>query len=100
MGPSAGNLQAQNFIYMALRKCGQMRPGYTPSPELLADALSEWYTWFDELGAERNSHYSNPVYQYSVTGPGSQTGGNGYTIGPSGANWIDWKSKRLNSSHA
>src|ERR1035437_9292833 len=88
MGPSPGNLQAKNFIYMALRKCGQMRPGYPPSPELLADALSEWYTWFDELGAERNSHYSNPVYQYSVAGPGSQTGGNGYTIGPSGADWI------------
>lgn len=81
-------MTAQQFIYQAFRKIGQIRPGYTAAPELLADALTEWAAFFDECGAEKNTQYSNPVYQHTITGPGSQTGGNGYTVGPSGADWI------------
>lgn len=73
---------AQAVIYQALRKLGQLRPGWTPSPELMNDALTEWGALFDEMAAEQNTQYSNPVFQYAVTGPGSATGGNGYIIGP------------------
>ena len=79
---------AQDFIYQSFRKIGQNRPGYVPQPELLGDALNEWIAFYDQLGAERNSHWSNPVYQHAVSGPGSATNGNGYTVGPSGADWI------------
>jgi len=74
---------AQDFIYAALRKIGQIRPGYTASPELMADALAEWATFFDALNAERTANYSNPDYVYPILGPGSQSDGNGYLIGPS-----------------
>lgn len=59
-----------------------MRPGYLNQPELLADALTEWQAFFDELNAERTANFSNPDFVYPVTGPGSQSGGNGYTVGP------------------
>ena len=74
---------ASAVLYQAFRKIGQLRPGYTAPPELLADGLVEWANFFDECGAERNTHYSNPYYQHAITGPGSQTLGNGYLIGPS-----------------
>lgn len=73
---------AQDYIYQALRKCGQMRPGYTPPSELLSDALTEWGVLFDEWQAEREMGFSVPTFQFAVTGPGSQTDGNGYLIGP------------------
>lgn len=73
---------ASEFIYQAFRKIGQLRPGAGSTPELMQDALTEWAAFFDELAAERNTQYSNPVFQYPVTGPGSLTGGNGYSIGP------------------
>jgi hypothetical protein len=79
---------AQNYIYQALRKCGQLRPGYTASPELLADALSEWQMLFDSWAAERTMGFSIPTYVYPVTGPGSQSGGNGYQLGPTAADWV------------
>lgn len=81
-------MTAQDVIYMALRRVGHLRPGYTPSPELFIDALNEWAAFFDELGAERHTQYSNPVFQHNVTGPGSQTNGNGYQIGPTAADWV------------
>ncbi len=74
-------MTAQDVIYQAFRKIGQLRPGYMAAPELLQDALTEWTAMFDEMAAERNTQYSNPVFQYPVTGPGSLTGGNGYSIG-------------------
>lgn len=73
---------ASAVLYQAFRKIGQLRPGYTAPPELLADGLIEWANFFDECGAERNTHFSNPYYQHTITGPGSQTLGNGYLIGP------------------
>lgn len=80
-------ITAQDHIYSAFRRCGQMRPGYTPQPELLQDALDEWKLMYDGLNAERTMNYSNPDVVYPVTGTGSASGGNGYTIGPSGADW-------------
>ncbi len=35
-------MTAQDFIYQALRKCGQMRPGYTNNADLLNDGLLEF----------------------------------------------------------
>lgn len=78
---------AQDVVYQALRKLGHLRPGYNASPELLADALQEWTLLDDELNTQRNAQFTNPDYVYPVTGPGSASGGNGYTIGPSGADW-------------
>lgn len=75
---------AQDYIYQAFRKCGQMRPGYTPSPELLADALIEFQVLFDNFNAERTMAYSMPDYVYNVTGTGHGTTGNGQTFGGSG----------------
>lgn len=73
---------AQDYILSALRKIGQLRPGYVSNLELLADGLNEWGMMFDSWSAERTMGFSIPQYQYSVNGPGSQQGGNGYLIGP------------------
>lgn len=75
-------LSTQDYIYQAFRRCGQMRPGYENSPELLADALNEWNIFFDQLNIDPACQFTNPSYQYAITGPGSQTNGNGYLIGP------------------
>ncbi len=75
-------LIAQDYISLAFRNCGQMRPGYTLPPEMLAEGLTEWGSLFDSWAAERTMGFSIPQYVYPVTGPGSQSGGNGYSIGP------------------
>lgn len=75
-------LTAQDYILKAFRKCGQIRPGYVSSPELLADGLDEWGSLFDGWAGDRNMGFSTPQYVYPVTGPGSQQSGNGYLIGP------------------
>ncbi len=80
-------MNAQNFIESALRRCGQMRPGYHASPELLADGLQEWTMMFDGFNARRTMNYTEPDFIYPVTGPGTaslatgQILGMGYTIG-------------------
>ena len=79
---------AQDFIYQALRKIGAVRPGYVAGPELLTDALNEWALMADEWNSQRLMQYTQPDLTYAVTGPGSQSGGNGYTIGPVGADII------------
>lgn len=75
-------MTAQDVLYMAFRRAGQMRAGWTPSDDLLADGLREWFTFYDSLNAERTSHYSIPDYVYPTPGPGSMTDGNGYLVGP------------------
>ena len=70
-----------------------MRPGYTPSADLLADGLTEWQMLFDSWAAERLMGFSVPQYTYAITGPGSKSNGNGYTIGPTG----DWVGPRPES---
>lgn len=88
-------MTAQDLIYQALRKCGQMRPGYVPSPELLADGFNEWLMMFDSWNAERTLNYTMPDYVYPVTGPGHGTtgnnnsfGGTGYQIGPTAVDFV------------
>lgn len=78
-------LTAQDYLYQAFREVGMLRPGYSPSPELLQDGMDMWKIMFDEWNADRLMQYSQPDLQYTVSGPGSRSGGNGYTIGPSGA---------------
>lgn len=73
---------AQAIIIQALRKLGQIRAGYVPPPELLADGLNEWITLFDEWATDRTMGFSIPDYLYPVLGPGSQSSGNGYLVGP------------------
>jgi len=86
---------AQDFIYQALRKCGQMRPGYTPQIELLTDCFNEWLAMYDSWNARRTMQYTMPDYVFPVTGPGhgstgnGQTfGGTGYEIGPTAADFV------------
>lgn len=80
-------MTAQDFIYQALRKCGQLRPGATSGSDLLADGLSEWQAMYDGFNAERTLNFTIPDYIYAI---GSGTGLNGiygqnvqFTIGPS-----------------
>ena len=87
-------MTAQDMIYQSFRRCGQMRPGYVPPPELLADGLSEIQALYDGFNAERTLNYHMPDYVFSITGPGTGTtgnaqsfGGTGYSIGPSGADF-------------
>lgn len=75
---------AQDYIYMALRKCGQLRPGYIPGPELLGDCLIEFQLMYDSFNAERTMQFTMPDYVYPVTGSGHGTTGNGQTFGGSG----------------
>lgn len=79
---------AKDYILSAFRKCGQMLPGYVPQPELLADALNEWEMLFDSWQAERTMGFSIPQFQYACPGPGSQSGGNGYQVGPTALDWV------------
>ena len=84
-------LTAADFIYNALRKCGQLRPGYKASPELMADGLDEWKAMFDSYNSRRTMAYSMPDSVFPVpaggghgtTGNGQTFGGSGFTIGPS-----------------
>jgi hypothetical protein len=73
---------ASDYIKQAIRKCGAMRAGYTPQTELLTDGLTEWGSMYDSFAAERTMGWSVPDYTYAVNGPGSQSSGNGYLIGP------------------
>lgn len=86
---------AQSYIYMALRNCGQIRPGYTPSPELLADGLQQFQMIFDRYNAERTMQFTMPDYVFPIAGPGHGTtgnnqsfGGTGYQIGPTALDFV------------
>lgn len=75
-------LIAQDYISLAFRHCGQMRPGYILPDPMLQEGLTEWGCLFDSWAAERTMGFSIPQYVYPVTGPGSLQGGNGYSVGP------------------
>lgn len=79
-------ITAQDYIYNAYRKCGQLRPGYSSAPELLSDGLDEFKLMFDAYNAKRTMNFSTPDYIYPI---GSKTGLDGiygpniqFTIGP------------------
>ncbi len=87
---------AQDCIYDALRNCGQLRPGYTPGPELLADCLTRFQDQFDAYNAQRTMQFTQPDFIFQITGPGHGTtsgggasfGGTGYQIGPTAADFV------------
>ena len=88
-------MTCQQYIYQALRKCGNMRPGYTPQPELLADCYTEVLSMYDSANAERTMNYTMPDYVFPVTGPGHGStgngqhfGGTGYQIGPTALDFV------------
>lgn len=72
----------QDYIIQALRKCGQIRPGYVSNTELLEDGRTEWQSLFDSWAAERTMGFSIPQVEFNVQAAGSQQDGNGYLIGP------------------
>ncbi len=80
--PAGSGIAARDIIYRALRKCGQLRPAASANDDLYQDGLNEWAMLVDSWAAERTMGFSIPDYQYAVKGPGSQSGGNGYLIGP------------------
>ena len=75
---------ASDFAYQAIRRCGHLRPGYMPSPELLSDCMDAWTIKFDAWNAERTLNYTIPDYVFAVTGSGHGTTGNGQTFGGAG----------------
>ncbi len=87
-------LTAQDYLYQAFRRCGQLRPGASANTDLMSDGLDAWRILFDGLNAKRTMQYTMPDYIFPITGPGTGTTGNGntfagsgYTIGPSGADF-------------
>ena len=75
---------ASDYIYHALRLCGQLKAGYTAQPELMADALDQWALMFDGYNARRTMMYTMPDYVFPVTQPGHGVTGNGQSFGGSG----------------
>lgn len=79
-------MTASDFIYTAFRRCGQMRPGYTNSPDLLNDGLNEFKAMYDGWNAERTLNFSIPDYIYPISGATSLNGIYGkniqWTVGP------------------
>lgn len=77
---------SQDRIYTALRKCGQLRPGYMSAPELLQDALAEYQAMYDGWNAERTLNYTIPDYIYNISTATSLNGIYGqnvqFSIGP------------------
>ena len=54
-------MTAQDVIYGALRRIGNInRPGGTASPELMADALTEWQAFADNWNTDQTFKISNP----------------------------------------
>lgn len=85
---------ARDFLYTALRKCGQLRPGYQAQDELMADGLNEWQLLFDGYNAQRTMNFTIPDYIYPVTGVGhatiesGQVFGCGFEIGPTALDFV------------
>lgn len=82
-----------DIIYLALRKCGQLRAGAGANSDLMNDGLLELQAICDSWAADRTMNPTIPNYIYPITGPGSaaiesgQVLGMGYTIGPTGADF-------------
>lgn len=86
---------AQDYIYHALRQCGQLKAGYTAQLELLTDAIDQWHLLFDSYNSRRTMMYTMPDYVFPILGPGhgvtgnAQTfGGSGYQIGPTSLDFV------------
>ena len=76
-----------DWIYQALRRCGQLRPGAGANPDLMQDALDAWQIIYSGYNAQRTMAFSIPDYIYPI---GSSMGLQGiygpnvqFSIGPS-----------------
>lgn len=78
-------MTANDLIYQALRRIGQLRPGYTPSPEFLADCLSEFQAMYDSWNADPTMQFSNPDEYFAISTSGFKANSYQYTLGPIGA---------------
>lgn len=67
-------LTCGDFIYHALRRCGQLRPGATAGTDLMNDALDAWKLIFDGYNAKRTMAFSIPDYMYPLAGVTSLNG--------------------------
>ncbi len=63
----------------------QLRPGYTASPELQENVLSEWTALIDEWNLDQNYPLTKPDFTYAITGAGYNANNRDYEIGPSAA---------------
>ena len=79
-------MTAQDFIYLALRNCGQIRPGYTPNADFLNDCLLVFQQTYDGWNAERTQQFTVPDYIYNISTSRSLNGIYGqniqWTVGP------------------
>jgi len=94
---------ASDYIYQALRMCGQLRPGYQSNTELMTDGLTQWQMMYDGFNAERTMQYHEPDYVFPITGPGHGTTGNGqtffgtgYQIGPTASDFVATRPPAIN----
>lgn len=76
---------ASDIIYQALRRIGQLRPGYTPAPEFLADCLSEFQAMYDNWNTDPNFQFTNLDQYFPINTSGFRANSYQYTIGPSGS---------------
>lgn len=70
--------------YQALRLAGQITPGATASPEMMADALFECNAMIDSWGAQELSKYFYDDRYFAIT-----VSQQSYTLGPSGTFSVD-----------
>ncbi len=76
---------ASDVVYGALRRIGQLRPGYTPSPEFLADCLSEYQSMVDSWNSDPTMQFANTDEYFNISTSGFNSNSYQYTIGPSGS---------------
>lgn len=72
------------MVYQALRLSGQLTPGATANPELLADALYEMNKFIDSTNALQNAQYYIDDRYFDIT-----TSQQAYTLGPTGDFSVD-----------
>ena len=77
-------ITAQDYIYQALRRCGQLRPGAIANADLLSDALDQWAIMFSGFNAKRTMQFTMPDYVFPIPGPGHGQTGNGQSFSGSG----------------
>lgn len=76
---------ASDVIYSALRRIGNLRPGYTASPELMADALVEWQAFADAWNLDQTMQVASEDTYYPINTSGFKGNSYQYSIGPSGS---------------
>lgn len=78
-----------------LRHMVALRPGYTSSPEMQLDILTEWIALIDEVNTERNTPYVIPQQVYPIIGPGYHGNNRDYSIGPGAVDFNGPRPERI-----